>query len=91
MKAIAQAAWCAYWRSIVNSVGSDFQIQNVETGKCLTIAGGVSTDNNVGAVQFTCDSHSSRIWILNNVGGVFQIQNLATGKCLTIAGGMSTG
>jgi hypothetical protein len=36
----------------------------VQTGKCLTIAGGVSTDNNVKAVQFTCDSHPSRTWRL---------------------------
>ena len=63
---------------------------NVQTGKCLTIAGGVSTDNNVKAVQFTCDSHPSRTWKINNVGGVFQIQNVQTGKCLTIAGGVST-
>jgi endonuclease/exonuclease/phosphatase family metal-dependent hydrolase len=66
------------------------KLTNVQTGKCLTIAGGVSTDNNVGAVQFTCDSHPSRTWRLNSVGGEFQIQNLETGKCLTIAGGVST-
>jgi hypothetical protein len=37
---------------------------NVQTGKCLTIAGGVSTDNNVTALQFDCDSHPSRTWTI---------------------------
>ncbi|WGR73306.1 MULTISPECIES: RICIN domain-containing protein [unclassified Bradyrhizobium] len=70
--------------------GGDKKLTNVQTGKCLTIAGGVSADNNVEAVQFTCDSHPSRSWKINNVGGVVQIQNVQTGKCLTIAGGVST-
>jgi endonuclease/exonuclease/phosphatase family metal-dependent hydrolase len=38
------------------------KLTNVQTGKCLTIAGGVSTENNIEAVQFTCDSHPSRTW-----------------------------
>lgn len=63
---------------------------NVQTGKCLTIAGGVSTENNVPALQFTCDSHPSRRWTINAAGGAFQIRNNQTGKCLTIAGGVST-
>jgi cytolethal distending toxin subunit A len=63
---------------------------NVQTGKCLTIAGGVSTENNVTALQFTCDSHPSRRWRLIKIGSTFQIKNLQTGKCLTIAGGVST-
>jgi len=63
---------------------------NVQTGKCLTIAGGVSTENNVTALQFTCDSHPSRRWRLMRMGNVFQIKNVQTGKCLTIAGGVST-
>jgi glutamine amidotransferase PdxT len=40
------------------------QIRNVQTGKCLTIAGGVSTDNNVVAVQFDCDTDLSRRWTI---------------------------
>lgn len=62
---------------------------NVETRKCLTIAGGTSTENNVVAVQFTCDTHASRRWRIIDAGGSFQIRNLHTGKCLTIAGGVS--
>jgi cytolethal distending toxin subunit A len=65
---------------------------NVKTGKCLTIAGGVSTDNNVTAVQFNCDGDPSRRWYLIEKGGnsVYQLKNAQTGKCLTIAGGVST-
>lgn len=65
---------------------------NAKTGKCLTIAGGVSTGNNVDAVQFTCDTDPSRRWTLNEMAGsgVYEIKNVQTGKCLTIAGGVST-
>lgn len=65
---------------------------NAQTGKCLTIAGGVSTDNNVTALQFSCDRHPSRTWTLNGTAGgnIYQIRNVQTGKCLTIAGGVST-
>lgn len=73
---------------IVNQV----MLVNVQTNKCLTIAGGVSTDNNVTALQFNCDNHPSRSWIINdtNLAGIYQIRNVQTGKCLTIAGGLST-
>ena len=64
---------------------------NVQTGKCLTIAGGRSTDNNVTALQFDCDGDPSRSWRITATGeGVYQISNGQTGKCLTIAGGRST-
>ncbi len=65
---------------------------NAQTGKCLTIAGGRSTENSVNAVQFDCDTDRSRRWTLNRVGGgqAYQIRNARTGKCLTIAGGRST-
>jgi hypothetical protein len=64
-------------------------MRNVQTGKCLTIAGGESTDNNVVALQFDCDSHPSRTWRIDDVtgSGINQIRNVQTGKCLTIAGG----
>ena len=72
--------------------GDIYQIRNVQTGKCLTIAGGVSTDNNVTALQFDCDSDPSRTWRINDVtgSGLHQIRNVRTNKCLTIAGGVST-
>ena len=71
---------------------NEVMLVNGKTGKCLTIAGGVSTDNNVHTVQFDCDSHPSRRWMLREMGGgrVYQIRNVQTGKCLTIAGGVST-
>ena len=64
----------------------------MQTGKCLTIAGGVSTENNVPALQFDCDGDLSRTWKITDVTGsnFFQIKNVQTGKCLTIAGGVST-
>ena len=70
---------------------NEVMLVNNNTGKCLTIAGGVSTDNNVHAVQFDCDSHPSRRWRLNKMNsGNVQIRNVQTNKCLTIAGGVST-
>jgi phosphoribosylanthranilate isomerase len=73
------------------SEAGEVMLVNVKTGKCLTIAGGVSTDNNVEALQFDCDSDPSRRWTLSNeTGDIYQIKNVQTGKCLTIAGGVST-
>lgn len=69
----------------------DVMLVNAKTSKCATIAGGVSTANNVESVQFNCDSDPSRRWRLNEVSsGIYQIRNVQTGKCLTIAGGLST-
>jgi phosphoribosylanthranilate isomerase len=71
--------------------GSELLLVNLQTAKCLTIAGGVSTANNVEALQFDCDDHPSRRWMLTAEGNdVYQIRNVETGKCLTIAGGLST-
>lgn len=74
------------------AVPGELMLINVKTGKCLTIAGGVSAQNNVESVQFDCDSDPSRRWTLSEVTGadVYQIKNVQTGKCLTIAGGVST-
>jgi len=72
-------------------VNNEVMLVNAKTGKCLTIAGGVSTDNNVESVQFDCDRHPSRRWTLNQTdGNIYQIRNVQTRKCLTIAGGVST-
>ncbi len=62
---------------------------NTQANKCLTIAEGISTDNNVTALQFTCDSDPSRRWRIIDVGGsgVYEIKNLQTNNCLEIAGG----
>jgi cytolethal distending toxin subunit A len=69
----------------------DLMLVNAKTGKCVTIAGGVSTANNVESVQFDCDSDPSRRWRLNEISsGIYQIQNVQTRKCLTISGGVST-
>jgi cytolethal distending toxin subunit A len=73
-------------------INNELMLVNAQTGKCLTIAGGVSTDDNVTALQFDCDSDPSRTWRISDVtgSGVNQIRNVQTNKCLTIAGGVST-
>jgi len=72
-------------------VANEVLLVNAKTAKCATIAGGVSTANNVDSVQFDCDADPSRRWKLNQINGnVYQIKNVQTGKCLTIAGGVST-
>ena len=75
-----------------DQIANELMLVNAKTGKCLTIAGGVSTDNNVPAVQFDCDSDPSRTWRIDDVtgSGIYQIRNVQTNKCLTIAGGVST-
>jgi cytolethal distending toxin subunit A len=75
-----------------DQITHELMLVNAKTGKCLTIAGGVSTDNNVTALQFDCDSDPSRRWTLKEMAGgnIYQVKNVQTGKCLTIAGGVST-
>jgi hypothetical protein len=95
--ACATALWVTFTAALpqparADPLGSEAMLVNAKTGKCLTIAGGVSTDNNVEAVQFDCDRDRSRRWTLRQMGGsnIYQIRNVQTGKCLTIAGGVST-
>ena len=45
-----------------DSASDMVKLQNGNTGKCLTIAGGVSTENKVPALQFECDGDLSRHW-----------------------------
>ena len=74
-----------------DSASDTVKLQNDNTGKCLTIAGGVSTENNVRALQYNCDSDPSRRWTLHKMtDGTYMIKNVQTHKCLTIAGGVST-
>jgi cytolethal distending toxin subunit A len=78
------------WR-ITEVRDGEYQIKNLHSGKCLTIAGGRSTENNVRALQYECDDDPSRRWQLWDGGsGLYQIINVQTRKCLTIAGGRST-
>ena len=55
--------FCAAGSAVTHAapVNSPVMLVNAKTGKCLTIAGGESTDNNVAAVQFDCDSDPSRV------------------------------
>ncbi len=90
--AVALGLFCSAGVTSAEPVPNEVMLDNAQTGKCLTIAGGVSMDNNVPAVQFNCDSDPSRRWRLAETGGggIYQIRNVQTGKCLTIAGGRST-
>ena len=82
---------CAAGTTYADPVANEVMLVNAKSGKCLTIAGGVSTDNNVDSVQFSCDGDPSRRWRLNQTGAtIYQIKNVQTGKCLTIAGGVSS-
>lgn len=88
----ALATFCTFGPVQAAAIGAEVMLVNAQTNKCLTIAGGVSTENNVETVQFNCDADPSRRWTLNQVAGydIYQIRNVRTGKCLTIAGGRST-
>ena len=67
--------------------GDIVEITNLNSGLCLTIAGG-NTDRNIVSVQYTCDSDPSRRWRYTVVdGATFRLVNVHSGLCLTIAGG----
>ncbi|MEV6551326.1 RICIN domain-containing protein [Streptomyces sp. NPDC051597] len=75
----------------VAGISGDYQLVNAQTGKCATVAGGVSTENNVRLVQYNCDTHPSRRWSIGrNNGNGRQFVNGETRKCATVAGGVST-
>ena len=63
----AVALLCIVGTSHAGAVPFDVMLINAKTGKCATIAGGVSMDNNVESVQFDCDSDPSRRWRLNEM------------------------
>jgi cytolethal distending toxin subunit A len=73
-----------------DAAAQDIMLVNGKTGKCLTIAGGTLSDNNIPTVQFDCDGDPSRRWRMKQTGGGrYQFSNVKTAKCLTIAGGVS--
>ena len=64
------------------------QMRNVQTNKCLTIAGGVSTDNNVTALQFNSDTNLSRRWTIRSNGACHAPQRVTfdtIDKCPVVA------
>lgn len=65
-----------------------FQLFNVHSDKCLTVAGGGAADNDP-VVQRTCREELSHLWRMRLVSltGLFQVQNVRTGRCLSAAGG----
>ncbi len=65
-----------------------FQLFNVHSGKCLTVAGGGTADGDP-VVQSTCREERSHLWRMRlvSLSGLFQVQNVKTGRCLSAAGG----
>ncbi|MFB8170059.1 RICIN domain-containing protein [Kitasatospora purpeofusca] len=62
-------------------------LQNINSGKCLSPAGGGGA-NNTPTVIYNCDSFPSRQWYLVNKGNnTWQVLNINSGKCLSPAGG----
>jgi hypothetical protein len=82
------AAPAAAAPAAVRKAPSQFLLRNVNSGLCLTLAGG-STALNQSAVQYHCDTHRSRRWMLNNIAGTNKwfVKNVNSGLCLTLAGG----
>jgi cytolethal distending toxin subunit A len=72
----------------VQKAPTRFLLRNVNSGLCVTIAGGGKLLNQT-AVQYHCDTHLSRQWALNSIAGTDQwfIKNVNSRLCLTIAGG----
>ena len=70
----------------------EVMLVNLQTNKCATIAGGVTTDNNHPSVQFDCDNDRSRRWRLNETTGWRYTRSgtFKPGSASTIAGGRST-
>jgi hypothetical protein len=63
------------------------EITNLNSGLCLTVAGG-NKNNNDPSVQFTCDTDPSRRWHFVDIGNnEFRLRNVNSNLCLTIAGG----
>jgi hypothetical protein len=62
-------------------------VKNVNSGLCLTVAGG-NTERNTTSVQYPCDEDRSRRWRVARVDDTtFRLVNLNSNMCLTIAGG----
>ncbi len=65
-----------------------FQLFNINSGKCLAIAGD-GTGDNAAVVQSACREERAHLWRMRLVTltGLFQVENLGSGRCLSTAGG----
>ncbi|MFI1386311.1 RICIN domain-containing protein [Embleya sp. NPDC020886] len=65
-------------------------LYNINSGKCLSPAGGGGA-NNTATVIYNCDTDPSRQWYMINKGNnTWQVLNINSGKCLSPAGGGGT-
>ncbi|TLX41788.1 RICIN domain-containing protein [Xanthobacter autotrophicus] len=65
------------------------QIANANSNLCLSPAGGTGNQNEQ-TVQYHCDTHPSRAWVIEPVeGNIVKIRNVNSNLCLTVAGGNS--
>jgi cytolethal distending toxin subunit A len=81
------------WPASLSALAAhELMLINALSGKCLTISGGATYDNNVDAAQHDCDRDPLRRWWLEEEAtspGIYKIKNVRTTRCLTIAGGTS--
>jgi len=82
------------WRFVRAPATGLFLIENVNSGKCLSIVGGSLEDNGF-AVQVACGNDPSGQWRVRRQGGRLLpvpaaralLENGRSRRCLTIAGG----
>jgi hypothetical protein len=67
---------------LVPSPLGGYFVQNLDSGLCLTPAGG-SAGLNVVAVQYSCDTVPSRRWTQVTSGASTQLRNIHSDLCLT--------
>jgi arabinan endo-1,5-alpha-L-arabinosidase len=71
---------------VPTTVGSNYELVNVNSGKCLQTSGASTADGAV-AVQSTCIGAAHQLWTRTPViGGYVTFTNVNSGKCLEVAG-----
>ncbi|HEV2645401.1 MAG TPA: RICIN domain-containing protein [Acidobacteriaceae bacterium] len=75
---------------LTSSFSGNYEIQNVNSGLALDIAGG-STSGGAAVVQNTYTGTSSQLWTLvATAGGYYQIKNVKSGLVLNVKGHSTT-
>lgn len=72
-----------------SSDGINWQISNVQSGRCLTVSGASNADN-AAIVQWDCTKNGNETWqtsapvIHNSVGDYVELINTKSGSCITV-------